>query len=79
MGSELNLLTKVELLKDFNMVVNLAVFLPGQFFKDFSGVKVGENDYLDAVEGMDGSPDITQYRMGTDPAFHVNVGFNYKF
>lgn len=79
LGSELNLLTKVELLKDFNMVVNLAVFLPGQFFKDFSGVKVGENDYLDAVEGMDGSPDITQYRMGTDPAFHVNVGFNYKF
>jgi hypothetical protein len=79
LGSELNLLTKIELLKDFNMVVNLAVFLPGQFFKDVSGVKVGEKDYLSSVEGEEGSPDITQYRMASDPAFHVNIGFSYKF
>lgn len=80
-GTEINLLTKVELLKDLNMFVNLAVFVPGQYYKDCSGWLVGDNDIAKAVIPADGegSIDPKSYRLSSDTAFHVNVGFKYTF
>lgn len=81
LGTEINLLTKVELLKDFNMFVNLAVFVPGQYYKDCTGWLVGDKDFSKAVFSDDGGtpPDPKTYRLAADPAFHVNVGFKYTF
>lgn len=80
MGTELNLLTKVELLKDFNLIVNLAVFIPGQYFRDFSGIDVGGKKYAKAVaDDEEQDADFTKFRLAADPAFHANVGLSYKF
>lgn len=80
MGTELNLLTKVELLKDFNMFANFAVFVPGQYFRDFEGIQVGDKNFAKAVSDDDEQdPDFKEFRLAANPAFHVNVGFNYSF
>lgn len=81
MGTELNLLTRVELLRDFNMFANFAVFVPGQFFKDFSGLQIEGKEFEKGVLVVDDAIplDKTLYRLASNPAFHVNVGLTYKF
>lgn len=81
LGTEINLLTKVELLKDFNMFINLAVFVPGQYYKDCTGWLVGDKDFAKAVVSADNAApsDPKIYRLAADPAFHANVGFKYTF
>lgn len=80
MGTELNLLTKVELLKDFNLFANFAVFVPGQYFRDFTGVDVGGKKFVRAVaDDTAQDPDFKEFRLAANPAFHANVGLSYKF
>ncbi len=81
LGTELNLLTRVEVLKDFSVFANLAFFKPGQFFKDFSGIKLGRDEYFEMARdnGEEGQVDPKNFRLGSNNAYHVNVGFTYKF
>lgn len=79
MGTELNLLTRVELLKDFNLFANFAVFVPGQFFRDFSGVALGRDEFFKALDDVATVGNASDYRLKSDNAYHVNVGLSYKF
>ena len=76
-----NLLTKVELLPDFNLFVNLAVFVPGQYYKDFTGMNVGGKKFEKAFYNEDPASNVvaTDLYLNSNNAYHVNVGFSFKF
>jgi hypothetical protein len=79
MGTELNLLTRVELLKDFCLFANLGVFVPGGYFKDFSGIALGKDEFIKAFDDIATVADVKDYRLKSDNAYHMNIGFSYKF
>lgn len=82
MGTEINLMSKCSLIKDLTMYANIAVFVPGAFFKDVKGVPIdGRDAVIQSVleDWRNNENDFTKFRLGTDTAYHVNIGFEYKF
>ena len=77
MGSELNLVTKCEVLKDLTLFGAFAVFIPGSYFKDIAGVPL-DNDYF-AKFSKYGVTNPKEYRLGSDTAYHMNLGLDFKF
>jgi hypothetical protein len=82
LGTEVNLYLNYELLKDLSMKGVLAIFMPGQFYKDVRGVPIGK-DYIRDVLNKNGktvnAADYTKYRLGTDNAIFGNIAVSYKF
>lgn len=78
MGTELNLVAKCELLKDLVAFGNFAAFVPGGYFSDTAGVPL-DGDFYKKVGGEAANYDPKNFRIGDSTAYHVNVGFEYKF
>jgi hypothetical protein len=78
MGTELNLVTKCELLKDLVAFGNFAVFVPGGYFTDTAGVPL-DGDFYKKISNDPANYDPKNFRIGDSTAYHVNVGFEYKF
>jgi hypothetical protein len=80
MGTEINLLAKVNLVQDLKMFINLATFVPGQYYKDVSGVSLGVKNFIDMQEDpRDPIDNAAKYLMGSSTALFLNVGLEYKF
>ncbi len=85
-GTEFNLKTKMELLKDLEIFGNFGVFLPGKMFKDIQGIpfknSFGNTDFFDELsqEAEVEVDDIKQqFRLSTNVAYHANIGLTYAF
>lgn len=81
MGTEINLIAKLELLKGLKLYGNFAAFLPGQYFTDVKGVPMDKDLFNKlALNTADKNKlNAADYRLSDDTAYHVNVGFEYKF
>jgi hypothetical protein len=82
MGTEANLMATIELIKNFSFFGNFAVFVPGGYFKDVKGVPASNDLYISLIKSgvkADQLQDKIKYRVGDDTAYHVNVGFEFKF
>lgn len=80
LGTEFNFVARCQVIKDLTLFGNGAVFLPGQYFKDVTGVPVGK-DVFDQVVQDDRNDvyDASQFRIASDNAYHLNIGLEYKF
>lgn len=85
-GSEFNLKTKIELLKDLELFGNFGMFVPGKMFTDIKGIPFknafGDDEFFDQLSEETGEETDTirqDFRLGTDIAYHVNIGFSYSF
>lgn len=79
MGTELNTIIKCELLKDLTMSGNFAVFMPGQYYKDVAGIPLDGDLYSNLGQALQGTFDYKQFGLSYDPAYHMNIGLEYKF
>lgn len=80
MGTELNMVVSCTLIKDLKLLMNGAIFVPGQYFKDVDGVPVGKDIFDEVVQDdRNDNVDASFFRIGHDTAFHLNIGLEYKF
>ena len=80
LGTEVNLLSSCSILQDLKMFANLAYFVPGHYFTDMKGLRL--TDYFFRKFADDISSDFEEaqtFGLANNNAFHVNVGFEYKF
>ena len=80
MGTELNIIASFTILKDLKLLMNGAIFIPGQYFKDVTGVPVGK-DIFDQIVQDDRNDvvEASQFRLSSDTAYHLNFALEYKF
>lgn len=81
MGTELNIISKYVPIKDLSIFANAAAFIPGGFFTDVQGVKLN-GDYFEINIPNDARTDADaeeNFRLSTSTAFHLNIGFEYRF
>ncbi len=78
MGSELNLVTDIEVLKDLKVFGKFAVFLPGSYFTDVAGVPL-DDDFFVRIDKDVAGYQAKDFRLGNETAYHANVGLEYKF
>jgi hypothetical protein len=79
LGTEINLNSEIEMLKDLKLVANLAIFFPGSYYKDIKGAPM-KNDLFNDLEIADkASLDSSRYRISDDTAFYSRVAIEYKF
>lgn len=79
MGTELNTIAKCELLKDLTMYGNFAIFVPGQYYKDVAGIPLSGDFFANLDEAIQSRFHPKQFRLSYDTAYHMNIGFEYKF
>jgi hypothetical protein len=83
MGTELNLVVEFEFLKNLKLYARGAVFMPGGFFKDLTGMPLDDDFFSKLLKVIDTSNPIAQnsknFRLGHDTAYHLNIGLDYKF
>ena len=79
LGAEINFLANYEVLKDLQVYTKLATFLPGGFYSDVRGLKLDQLAFfkLDQADGT--GFDSSNYGLGSDTAYHINVGCTYAF
>jgi hypothetical protein len=79
-GTEFNIMTKFDLIKDVTFAANLAVFFPGSYFDDVKGVKV---DYGDVYSNLDsvtqGNVKSEDYRLSNEIGVFADISLKYKF
>lgn len=75
-GTEWNVILETELYKDLKMTLQGAAFFPGSFYKSIAGVPLSDIDQQVSLFGTIGprGPSI-----GFDPAYFINLIFEYKF
>ncbi len=78
MGTELNLVIKSEILKDLTLFGKFAAFFPGGYFEDIKGIPLDE-DYFRSLALPVEHYNPREYRLGSDTAYHMNIGFEFKF
>lgn len=79
MGTEINLITNCEVLKNLKLYGKFATFIPGAFFKDVAGVPL-DLDLFSTIKGLDEVVySAKDFRLGHDTCYHVNIGLEYKF
>ena len=82
LGTEVNLLNSIELLRDLNLFVKCAVFVPGSYFQDVKGIPMKNDAFsllYDSGTGDQAIENAKKYRLSTDVAYHLNVGLSFKF
>jgi len=80
MGIEYNLLTRASAMTDLSVYANFALFTPGGYFNDIKGTPL-DGDIFAAIIDDEGNDlfDPGIFRFGTNTAFHMNIGVEYKF
>ncbi|KKQ32973.1 MAG: hypothetical protein US49_C0003G0001 [candidate division TM6 bacterium GW2011_GWF2_37_49] len=78
-GTELNLITKSEIIKDLTLFGRFAMFIPGGYFKDVAGIPLDGDFFNKLAEPVRGEYNPKDFRLGSDNAYHVNIGLDYKF
>lgn len=78
-GTEINLMAKIEPIKDLTVFGNFAVFLPGGFYEDVKGVKMDKDYFEPLQQSVETDLQAQNYRMGDDVAYHINIGVKYDF
>ena len=80
MGTEFNVCTKFSMLKDLNFFANAAVFAPGAYYNSVKGVSVDARLFSDIEDDpRNDIKDALNFRLGSDTAFHLNMGIEFKF
>ncbi len=79
MGTEVNLLTKTELLDDLHVFANFGIFVPGQYFEDLEGIPLDGSFFDIASPAIETDLIKQKYSLSHDTAYYLNVGFEYKF
>ncbi len=81
MGTELNLIVKAELVKNLTGYIQAAVFFPGGYFKDISGITVSNDYFRFAADEAESMEDVNprDFRLGYSTAYHLNIGLECKF
>lgn len=78
LGTEANLVIKSEILKDLTIFGKFAVFFPGDYFKDVKGMPL-DGDFFSRLALSVENYDPEEYRLAADTAYHMNIGFEFKF
>jgi hypothetical protein len=84
MGTEMNILSRCTLIKDLAIFANLAMFIPGGYFTDVKGISLS-GQYINRIadnivaDQRNDITDPTMFKLSDDTAYHVNVGFEFKF
>ncbi len=80
MGTEINLLARCTAIKDLTFFANLAVFIPGGYFADVKGVPLPRDIFGFVIQDdRNDIHDANRFRISDDTAYHMNIGFEYKF
>jgi len=80
LGTELNLISSIELLPGLKLFGNFAIFLPGGFYEDVQGVPLGKDIFKIIVDDpRNDADDASLFRLGHDNAYEMNIGLEYKF
>ncbi len=84
LGTEVNLFSDFELLKDLRLFSVVAVFCPGQHFTDIKGRPLSREQliYLNSLNNTGVralNPENRVPVLGDNTAFFINVGLDYKF
>lgn len=87
LGTEFNILAKYEIYKYMQLFANMAVFLPGTFYKDVKGLPLRDDIFkrLDLPNNTslnilgDNNLDPSDYRLSNNVAFMLNVGVVFRF
>ncbi|MBU1007840.1 hypothetical protein KKA53_02070 [Candidatus Dependentiae bacterium] len=79
MGTEFNLITQYDILKDLSIKSFFAVFFPGSYYEDIKGVPL-KGDVFNKLEEAD-KADLpsSKYRLGDDVAYYAQAVLEYKF
>lgn len=79
-GTELNSFIDVELIKDLKFFTVWSVFVPGGHFKDIRGTPLSK-DQLKILDNVDvtGIDNDKLPLLGSDTAFTLNVGLEYRY
>ncbi len=75
-GSEINVIVEHEVSKGLKFGVNTAVFIPGSYYTDIKGLPYDADKTASPGNNRTGS---LIRRVGDDIAYHLNLGFEYKF
>lgn len=78
-GTEFNLIAKSEIIKDLTLFGRFAMFIPGGYFKDVAGIPLDGDFFNKLAEPVRGEYNPRDFRLGSDNAYHVNIGLDYKF
>ena len=80
LGTEINLFTHVNILKNLKLFGVFSVFVPGQFYSDIKGrrITLKEAEFLDS-EDVTGFAEDTIPKFGDDVAFTFNLGLEWRF
>lgn len=79
LGVEWNIRVRHQVFNDFFVFSDFAVFVPGGYYNDIKGTKLG-SDVFSKLDSVDQSGvDSANYRLGNDTAFFFNLGVTYKF
>ena len=79
LGTEFNLITSYEPVKDLVIKKNFGVFFPGSYYKDIKGAPMKGILFNKLEEQDKASLDSTQYTLGDDVAFYAQLAVEYKF
>ena len=79
LGTELNMIISMELLKNLTMSLKAAVFLPGQYYQDIKGLAL-RGDYYNQLDIADTQNiPAANYRLGNDTAYVTTFALDYRF
>lgn len=80
MGTEVNILTSVEIIQNLKILGNFSFFVPGGFYTDEKGIALGKNDIFNKLSSeVQKTVNAADYRLGNNTAYHVNLGLEYLF
>ncbi len=81
MGTEANIYIDALLTKGLTFFAVLGGFFPGQHFEDISGRGLSEDEirYLNVLDSTGADSAERVPLLGSDPAFFVNIGLDYRF
>lgn len=80
LGTEINLKTNYEILKDLKLIGSFSIFAPGSFFKDIKGVPYYNDYYLTKIpSNATSGVDRRHYRINTKNAIYIRLTLQYNF
>ncbi|MCF7799611.1 hypothetical protein K9L05_01625 [Candidatus Babeliales bacterium] len=83
-GTELNLISSYELLKNLTLEGIFAIFFPGSYYKDIKGAKFADDYYDKYISGnipasAAGTVNPADYRISDHTAGFMDISLTYKF